>query len=584
MEIESTGATHSGAIRRAFALGLVGTTLLATLTACSPSRSLEAYCSVIEEHKERYINAMAAATGGEDLIGGIMQAVSAIGDIGQMWKEAAKVAPEEISADVEATAAAWDAQLKAAEKAASDPLAGLTAGLMSGITNAAAISRVDQYTAANCPGIGAAFVAVGDSEDDLAAASDDGETSPAAVFPRVDELEAFRWSPFEYDDGDIFMGPRTVALIEKAREGIVQVYGAENPLPVTVSPPVDADREVLGRAFGVQQRPGADSALIVTSMERKRSTGLQAGEQVVTMRVYDDSGTTVSDAWVSAFGGEQISGTALFGDTVHIAMSDESTREDIFLAVSASSGDVIWQMICSVPLGNYFWFSRATHHVILGADGTRVVECGDDLIGVAPNGDQIWSYTPERSQLTTGGTARVLPGDAERFAYDQSAASSQVDVYDISTGEPVALGLLEPLYDPVSGLLLTRPDGQRGGGDESLRVTDTATGEVLLRVSTSQVEALQGLTPLGAFDERLWFYTKDGLEIVSLRTGESDSLTPARDASVPHYEPYRNIPLVSGETWVLLGQTNGGSYPRVSGIYRDPAGAITTADLPPATR
>lgn len=144
--------------RSALVGGAVVALLTATLTACSPGRSVEAYCGVIAEHKERYLAAMGEVNAGDNPLAGMVGMVSALGDLNRMWEEAAKVAPEEIQADVEAVRDAWASQFEAAERAASDPLGGLASALMTGLQAAAATQRVDEYTAQNCPDVGGMFV------------------------------------------------------------------------------------------------------------------------------------------------------------------------------------------------------------------------------------------------------------------------------------------------------------------------------------------------------------------------------------------------------------------------------------------
>lgn len=149
--------------------------LIAGVTACAAPRSLEAYCGVIEEHKDRYLGAMSEVNAAADPLSGLAGMVSALGDLSRMWEEAADAAPEEIRTDVEAVRDAWAEQFDAAEQMADNPLAGLAAGLVSGLANAGAVQRVDEYTALNCPGVGGMF---GTPPTQAAVAE---ESSPAAA-------------------------------------------------------------------------------------------------------------------------------------------------------------------------------------------------------------------------------------------------------------------------------------------------------------------------------------------------------------------------------------------------------------------
>ncbi len=149
--------------------------LSATLVACSSGRSLEAYCATISAHKDRYLSAMEEVNDSGNPLTGLTGLVSALGDLGQMWEEAEKVAPEEIQPDVADVAEWWNGQSEAAEEILSDPLKGLAGSLMSGFQNAGAIQRVDEYTAENCPDVGAMFFDAGAVSSGDAAEDDDEE-------------------------------------------------------------------------------------------------------------------------------------------------------------------------------------------------------------------------------------------------------------------------------------------------------------------------------------------------------------------------------------------------------------------------
>lgn len=104
---------------RAVVASVVALALAGSLLGCAPTRSVEAYCAVLAEHKAASLEATSQLDGGSDLIGGLVTLVAALGDVSRMCQEAAEVAPEEIRADVEAVAETWNAQFEAAEDAAS---------------------------------------------------------------------------------------------------------------------------------------------------------------------------------------------------------------------------------------------------------------------------------------------------------------------------------------------------------------------------------------------------------------------------------------------------------------------------------
>lgn len=132
-------------IGRAIAALATLATAVAVLTACGGSeRSVEAFCSTMDTHKQRYLEQMSVAQSGG--IGGIFTAVSAVGDLKLMWRELAEVAPADIQADAEAVRDAWEKQ---EDNAAEMDWA---AALATGLLNSGSMSRVDQYVRANCDG------------------------------------------------------------------------------------------------------------------------------------------------------------------------------------------------------------------------------------------------------------------------------------------------------------------------------------------------------------------------------------------------------------------------------------------------
>lgn len=127
------------------------------LTGCSAGRSIEAFCNTMEEHKEAYLEQMDAAQGAG--LGGLLTAVSAVGDLKTMWKELAEVAPEDIRSDVESVSETWQKQEDNA--ASGDWLASIATGLL----NSGSMSRVDSYVRENCDGDYTVDVQAGESEE-----------------------------------------------------------------------------------------------------------------------------------------------------------------------------------------------------------------------------------------------------------------------------------------------------------------------------------------------------------------------------------------------------------------------------------
>lgn len=130
------------------------TALAATLIAgCGGARSVEAYCGVQNEYKDRYLESMELATAqleGEDFLNGLVNGASAIGDLNNMWKEMAEVAPDEIQADTEAVSEYWSELSETSDELLSNPLGGLTQVLTGAFALAGPLTRVDEFVRANC--------------------------------------------------------------------------------------------------------------------------------------------------------------------------------------------------------------------------------------------------------------------------------------------------------------------------------------------------------------------------------------------------------------------------------------------------
>lgn len=137
---------------------LIVALLAAALVAgCGDARTPEAFCSTMETHQDRYLEATNAALGevqrgdGAGLLAGSAQMVSALGDLQVMWKDLAEVAPDDVRSDVEIIRDATAQQLEAAQ-AGGDALSMLSSGLLSGLTNAGSYQRVDAYVREHCDG------------------------------------------------------------------------------------------------------------------------------------------------------------------------------------------------------------------------------------------------------------------------------------------------------------------------------------------------------------------------------------------------------------------------------------------------
>ncbi|WP_449279931.1 hypothetical protein [Leucobacter sp. GX0328] len=399
-------------------------------------------------------------------------------------------------------------------------------------------------------------------------AASEVEAEPQGFDGRLDELRTHEWVVGYLQPAELRFGPRTVAFDE---DGVsTTVLGAESEMPGVVTPPNDPDREINGRSIGVQQDASFDSALIAASLERKRSSGLQAGASVFVARSYDDSGTMTHEVEVPGPERGYMGSTSLFGGVAVLDAHDEDTDQDLYLAIDLEMGELLWQRACD---GRFY-----ANDSVIGADGTYVIKCGQNYQGLGlRDGAVKWERsTAEHSDRDV----MRLPSTGDFFTW-----YGEDGIFDAATGEQRVPGPLgEMVFDPVTGLLSAIVGTRTENGMSTpggLHVIDLDTGEIVFEVPAAELERLGEVELLGTFDQRLWFWGGDGLDIVDIRTGAQDPLAPARTD-----EPggARNIPLAAGETWVLIGDVDPYSGLSVTGIYRDPAGGIELADIPQTTR
>lgn len=105
--------------------------------------SVEAYCAVVEKHKDRYLSAMAATNSTDGLVN-LLVAAGAIGDLKSMWTELAKVAPDDIKTDTETMKEAWDNAQEAAQNR------DVFGALFNAVSNTGPGGRVNAYIATRC--------------------------------------------------------------------------------------------------------------------------------------------------------------------------------------------------------------------------------------------------------------------------------------------------------------------------------------------------------------------------------------------------------------------------------------------------
>lgn len=125
-------------------MSLAAVTVLAGvgLTSCGDNRSVEAFCSTMDEHKDAFTSQMDTAM--DQGFGGLLTAGSAVGDLKHMWNALSEVAPEDIQPDVESVAEVWTTQ---EENGSSGNWMG---AVTTAVSNSGSMVRVNQYAVENC--------------------------------------------------------------------------------------------------------------------------------------------------------------------------------------------------------------------------------------------------------------------------------------------------------------------------------------------------------------------------------------------------------------------------------------------------
>lgn len=121
---------------------------MATVTACSSGRSVEAFCGELDRGVAEMSGNSANAT--EDMTGQLMLALDNVGEFTRMLNRLADFAPEEIRGDMETVAESWSEQAEMMSSLASDPLGALVATFMQSVMTSASYTAVDQFALENC--------------------------------------------------------------------------------------------------------------------------------------------------------------------------------------------------------------------------------------------------------------------------------------------------------------------------------------------------------------------------------------------------------------------------------------------------
>ncbi|NND02619.1 MAG: hypothetical protein HKN91_07515 [Acidimicrobiia bacterium] len=139
----------------------VATASAVLMSSCGGGRSVDAFCSTLENEQERILeqletnqaNAQDLSAQGNDLAAAFTSLAGvgvALGDLATYFKSLSAVAPAEIQDDVEVVAEEYDKQLDDAGSAASNPLGAIGSGIVSGFKTAGPLQRVDSFARENC--------------------------------------------------------------------------------------------------------------------------------------------------------------------------------------------------------------------------------------------------------------------------------------------------------------------------------------------------------------------------------------------------------------------------------------------------
>jgi len=371
-------------IGRAIAAVALVSAAAACLTACSGStRSVEAFCSTMEEHKQAYLGQMEAAQGAG--IDGLLTAISAVGDLKLMWKELAEVAPSDIQTDVEAVSEAWQKQEDNA--GAGDWMASITTALL----NSGSMSRVDTYVRENCDG---------DYTVDVATS---GETNVAEEPEPEDYLATIAVSTaggLIADWDEYAIGPHSVIYAagdnkqaETTRE-FRMVAAAPGEVAVDTTATVSASSatgSISDAVYGAQVNTDADPGFAIAYIDEIPAAGAQPHNAVIMVKQFNGNGDAISEAApvVDQFDGKSLVNVWLVGDIVAFAYTDADYNR-ILIGVN-KDGSIAWQR-------------EADSEVYYARDGILTTAIGHwegangkidgDLAGIdAATGQPVWTLS-----------------------------------------------------------------------------------------------------------------------------------------------------------------------------------------------
>lgn len=372
-------------------------------------------------------------------------------------------------------------------------------------------------------------------------------------------------------------GPKTVvtACDDSDEDGHdLMVYGS-SATPGSVTVDVDGEREISEIEFAAEQHPAADPRVIVGTAERVQAQGLQAETTEIRAHIFDDSGALRKEFTLANSPDLWLGEIVLVGE-VFLVSSSGSDDEDIMTAYSSEDGAQLWTQ----P------FTGESH------DGEGYELVGRNLDTVVLNDPEYDLDQLNAFDLATGkklwsreGTSAARAGEDHVALWDQSDYPDQSGIYSVPELSEVRTGIADPpLTDPITGASLLQVTSEDSSDDDPKWViTDRTFKTEAFSLTVSEFYALGEPQILALFDGRLWFSGSDGLDVVSLSTGERDALAPEHPGDTSEYEKYENVPFEAMQNWVILTTVSSFTTETPATLIRSPERPLAVEDLPPTT-
>lgn len=507
------------------AAGLAGLLVL-SVAACTPTRSVAAYCSTVQQHKQRYLAAMNNASSAGSLTG-LLEAGTAIGDLKSMWDDLAKVAPADIQTDSETVRDAWD---KANDDAGDRNFFGAAVVALS---SAAAMERVNDYISEHC-GVNAAPVV---------ASQRPTSSTPAPTTPATDSsvarVKVNPGSPtlYSYGPRGIIMGETPEAGSDSAQFSTSSVIDGQI---VTASGTATTDGSAASLSdivFGAQQLAGESPGYVIAATSHAPAQGLTPESWKSSLTRYDaTSGTPSASAGIPGCNqyGCFLNTVALFGDVAVVGF--EANHVDIVEAISLGTQQMVWQVKNAQ--------TKLTSGDLVIVQDTRPTSSTYPVFALnAATGTRAWTFKDPSSQGAIDVTKALSPDYAliASPANTDGAAVNRYNVVDLQTGRVVVSRYasdpqLSAVFDPVtSHITLAGVATTADAVDTQTRLeTLDIDGTDVFAISGDQYEALGKPSVLAALGGKVWIRGQSGVDEVDAITGAQDPDSPQLTGGSDH--------------------------------------------------